>query len=413
MTSLLLKRLGAIALCILLLAPQAALASHDVDYPSLSNSVFRVVVLGEDENTMLNMGSAFAIGMSSPVRYLITNHHVVSPRPEGIYVWESKDTLVKCEVLKVLPEIDIAVLQAERALERPPILLGTQDMVRASDEVYAYGFPTYDLANDVLAEPKDVTITRGIVSKVTQYDGADYYQTDVTINAGNSGGPLVHRDGFVIGVNTLKIKESNNVNGAIIIDQILPALRELNIEYLSYAPAGSTVSPSASADPGIRPSPGATQPQTGGGGSAFWLVVFIFAGIAFLGVLGYIGWQWLAQRRRAAADAMAYGAGRPVLRGIGGAYDGALIPVEGLLTLGRDPGACQVVYPKDMPGISRTHCTVRYDADADVFVLKDLSSEGTIVDGRPLGRGRQTTLRHGDVFYLADRENGFIVERNA
>ena len=52
------------------------------------------------------------------------------------------------------------------------------------------------------------TVTEGIVSAVNR-EGPnglkDYIQTDVTLNPGNSGGPLINRDGEVIGVANFKV----------------------------------------------------------------------------------------------------------------------------------------------------------------------------------------------------------------
>ncbi len=394
-----------LSLCMAWSAPEAM--ASQVDYEALTESVFRVVVL--DENDIpISLGSGFAVGASKPIRYIITCYHVVADRPQSVYVWENNDTIVACTVEKALSDIDIAILKAERAIERPPMLLGTEDMVKSSDDAYAYGFPTHDLSTDVLSEPKDVSINKGAVNKKTEYMGVRYYQTDVTINFGNSGGPLVHRDGFVIGVNAARVKESNNINGAVMIDQVLPALDEMQIEYLTYSPVGDQ--PTASVNPDApTASPGPTTSPKSSGGSAFWLVVFIFAGIAFLCVLGYLGWQWWLQKHR--PDEEEYEeAGRPVLVGVSGHYKGASILIEGTIALGRDPSACQVVYPKDMPGISRLHCQVRYDAGAECFVVKDLSSEGTFAGNQIIGKGRSASLRPGEIFYLVDRENGFRVE---
>jgi hypothetical protein len=395
------------------------LAHAEVDYEKLCESVFRVMVLDESE-APIQFGSGFAIGTSAPISYIITNHHVIEPNPEGVCVFVTNTEFVRCTVVKVIESIDIAIWRAVTPIDRPPMLIGTQDMVKATDEVYAYGFPIYDLTNDILSMPEDVTISKGVVNKKTHFDGADYYQIDAPINEGHSGGPLVHSDGYVIGVTTLKVRESNNINGAIRIDQVLSALAELSVDYLAYVPVAS-VDPSST--PGTATSPASsptTAPSSSGGGSAIWLVIFIFAGIAFVGVLGYIGWQWLRQKRGAQArydddgDADDYGEtsqrGVPTLYGLSGHYQGAAIPIQGTLSLGRDPASCQVVYPKNMPGVSRVHCSIRYDAGANVFVLKDLSSEGTIAGGRPIGKGRSLSLKPGGSFYLVDQDNGFRVE---
>ena len=68
-----------------------------------------------------------------------------------------------------------------------------------------------DVGTDVVAVGSPLglqgTVTRGIVSAIRQVDGVKLVQTDASINAGNSGGPLLTEDGKVIGINTLKIRE--------------------------------------------------------------------------------------------------------------------------------------------------------------------------------------------------------------
>ena len=48
------------------------------------------------------------------------------------------------------------------------------------------------------------TVTRGIISGIRTAGLATFVQTDAAINQGNSGGPLLDRNGRVIGITTLK-----------------------------------------------------------------------------------------------------------------------------------------------------------------------------------------------------------------
>ena len=53
-----------------------------------------------------------------------------------------------------------------------------------------------------------------------ELDGVVYVQHDAAISSGNSGGPLINKYGEVIGINTLTIKDSQNLNFAISIDEL-------------------------------------------------------------------------------------------------------------------------------------------------------------------------------------------------
>ena len=66
--------------------------------------------------------------------------------------------------------------------------------MRECDEVIALGYP--------LDHGEGMTVTSGIVSALRTFDGIGYVQTDAAINVGNSGGPLLNRDGEVVGMNT-------------------------------------------------------------------------------------------------------------------------------------------------------------------------------------------------------------------
>jgi len=62
----------------------------------------------------------------------------------------------------------------------------------------------------------DYTLTKGVLSAKDRRLGPNrYLQIDAAINSGNSGGPLLNDSGEVIGVNTLKITNSEGIGLAI------------------------------------------------------------------------------------------------------------------------------------------------------------------------------------------------------
>ena len=100
---------------------------------------------------------------------------------------------------------------------------------------------------------------------------------------------------------------------------------------------------------------------------------------------------------------------RVTLHGTGGWYEGTTLQVEGILTLGRNKRACQLVFPAGARGISGLHCQIIYDEGQRTVILKDLNSTyGTRVNGKCLPRGGECRLHDGDRFSLG--EENFQVE---
>jgi S1-C subfamily serine protease len=121
--------------------------------------------------------------------YLLTNEHVVR---EAKYVKVRLITgrEVVGEVLRTDSRGDVALIKVEEAgMNALPI---RTDEPAVGEDVYAIGTPL---------EPKlSTTVSRGIVSAYRAEDGQKLIQSDVTILPGNSGGPLLDRNGNVVGI---------------------------------------------------------------------------------------------------------------------------------------------------------------------------------------------------------------------
>lgn len=95
-------------------------------------------------------------------------------------------------------------------------MMGDSDKIRAGEWVIAIGSP-FGLEN---------TVTAGIISSKAR-DTGDYLpliQTDVAVNPGNSGGPLINMRGEVIGINSQIYSRSGGYMGisfAVPIDEAM------------------------------------------------------------------------------------------------------------------------------------------------------------------------------------------------
>jgi len=106
------------------------------------------------------------------------------------------------------PSTDVAVLKIE-AKGLPTLAIGDSDAVKPGQWVVAIGSPF----------GFDYSVTAGIVSALGRpsVDGSQRYvpfiQTDVAINRGNSGGPLLNTRGQVVGINSQIFSNSGGYMG--------------------------------------------------------------------------------------------------------------------------------------------------------------------------------------------------------
>ncbi|MBF0295689.1 MAG: trypsin-like peptidase domain-containing protein [Magnetococcales bacterium] len=132
--------------------------------------------------------------------YIISNYHVVE-NSRNIYVTvfgPMGNRRYPAEVVRLDPSRDLVLLKVNVPQPLQPASLGNSDLVRVGDPVITVGCP-FGL---------DQTVSKGIISgarKAVTIEGVvhkDLIQTDAAINQGNSGGPLVSRHGYVVGINT-------------------------------------------------------------------------------------------------------------------------------------------------------------------------------------------------------------------
>ncbi|MCX4246354.1 S1C family serine protease [Paraliomyxa miuraensis] len=85
------------------------------------------------------------------------------------------------------------------------------------------------------------TFNTGMISNIYPVGDLPVVQTQIPLNPGNSGGPVIDRNGRVVGVVTAGIQEAQNLNFAIRVDvaaRVLPRLREHCDCLVVHAPEG-------------------------------------------------------------------------------------------------------------------------------------------------------------------------------
>lgn len=163
-------------------------------------------------------GSGFLISEDG---YVLTNHHVVEGATD-ITVRTTDKREFKAKLVGSDARTDVALLKIEgRSFARLPI--GDPTKIRKGEWVIAIGSP-FGLES---------TVTAGIVSATGRETGDNYVpfiQSDVSVNPGNSGGPLLNARGEVLGINSMILSRTGGSIGisfAIPIDEAMRVVEQL------------------------------------------------------------------------------------------------------------------------------------------------------------------------------------------
>jgi S1-C subfamily serine protease len=209
------------------------------------------------EHVEIGTGSGFVI---SPVGYVVTNEHVVSSDQvlltrggQRVRVTLNVASINVCfrneaaaalgrapcataNVVAADPALDLAVLFIS-GTDLPYIALGDSDVVAAGLGVEALGYPLgreVEVAKDATAQDfvPDVSTSPGAVSALRADAAGDmrFLQISSSLNPGNSGGPVVTRDGFAVGVARMRLKNAEGIGFAIPINQVKDFLESRGLD---------------------------------------------------------------------------------------------------------------------------------------------------------------------------------------
>ena len=445
------KRLFASSLtvCILLCCILTALPAHAVGsdgesaVSSARNGVVRILAALPDGSA--NLGSGFAVGQAGePSAVFVTNKHVVE-NSTAVYLllddrWsETEDGsalnmeyVVRCDVVYE-PETypDYAILLADRIVtERVALPLMPAALAEPGETIYAIGFPSVSdqVTVNYTANVDTVTVTAGTISRLahmTETD-TDVIQIDANINHGNSGGPLITEEGYVIGLNTYGY--GDNINLAVQSDYVISRLNDLvdigtlyEFEYtlITDRSEGSGMMTTVLICVGLlaaavvvavlilrrnrKPATAAGyQKDSSGGGSnnSSWKKDDHSSTFPKTGQVDEIGETQPAEPQEELR-----------IVGVNGHFAGRRFALTGTLRLGRLPDQNDLVFPADTTGVSGVHCVVRLTSGG--ATLTDLgSSFGTFLNGQnKIPPQQPTALKLGDTFALGSQRQTFRLER--
>lgn len=154
----------------------------------------------QGEERPRGVGSGFIVSADG---YVLTNAHVVDGADE-VYVNLTDKREFKAKIVGMDKRTDVAVVKIEAA-KLPAVAIGDVSKLKVGEWVMAIGTP-FGLDN---------TVTAGIVSAKARDTGEEirFIQTDVAVNPGNSGGPLINMRGEVVGINSQILSRSGGFMG--------------------------------------------------------------------------------------------------------------------------------------------------------------------------------------------------------
>ena len=343
-------------------------------------------------------GSCFAVGekKNSPVRYFVTNRHVVncdSAREMvnalgyefvilGHYIiFDTVDTKIQVSVEYVNQECDLAIVELHTATEeRKPITIRTMKPEEVSEtNIVTIGFPGetddflyfYDNPNTIIdklySTTQDVTISKGIISGIgtaSETQKGELYVIDAEINHGNSGGPLVDEKGNLLGVNTYGTEKFNY---AVSSNEVVKMLNSRGIKYIEYNPLAT---------------------------------ILLWGGIAIV-VIAVVAVVIILVSKNKPVHGRA-------LFGEKGSLVGQKFVLKRKTYIGRDSSKCSIVFPSSAPGVSKVHCCVGYNGK-EVIVMDLGSKYGTWIDDHKLTPNTPTRLHRGHTLYIGSEAEGLML----
>lgn len=138
-------------------------------------------------------GSGFFVSSNG---YILTNYHVIADTAD-LKVGFADGTKLPAKVVSVSKIADVAVIKVEKG-EYLPFKLVNAKNYKLGKDIFVIGTPS--------AQDLSQTVSKGIISAVRNVEGGmKLIQTDAAINKGNSGGPMIDKEGNLIGIVNSKL----------------------------------------------------------------------------------------------------------------------------------------------------------------------------------------------------------------
>ena len=186
----------------------------------------------ENQGGTTASGSGFLISKRG---HVVTNAHVVS-ECKSIRAKLHHGTFALANLITAREDMDLALLVVPSLIDKQYAKIRPSGSVVIGDDAIAFGFPL------VGALSSDGSLTTGGISSLSGFrNDRTNFQISVPVQPGNSGGPLLDRNGAVIGVVVAKLNAveiakltgdiPQNVNFAVKSNELLNFLNWVGSEY--------------------------------------------------------------------------------------------------------------------------------------------------------------------------------------
>lgn len=146
---------------------------------------------------------------------IVTNHHVVEGN-RAVAIEGARFIKQMSTVRYIDQKYDIAFIEGPRTEnELPAVHLGFEKPLRTGDPITAVGHPfglKFSVKAGVISNPQEML------------NNIPYLHIDAALNPGNSGGPLIDREGDIVGVNTFIIQDGDNAGFSLPVRFLRDAL---------------------------------------------------------------------------------------------------------------------------------------------------------------------------------------------
>ncbi len=207
-----------LSLTIIVLAGERSAVGQDLSaiYEKVNPAVVTIIVTTEEivgtgvrkqTATVAGLGSGFMISD----KQLITAAHVVQ-NAESISVVFTTNEKMPGKVISIYKNADVALVELAFAPKTPvSVPIGNSDSMKIGEQIFVIGAPfglEHSLSSGYISGK--LGSNRKVSSAFTKLE---FFQTDASINHGNSGGPMFNMEGEVIGVVSYILSQSGGFEG--------------------------------------------------------------------------------------------------------------------------------------------------------------------------------------------------------